>query len=502
MANDEPAPGLTPEEIAERHRLAAALMRPGSLANLPPNFLAQRDQQIMARLLLDPRPMASTADLNAPDVPMPARMQAGQAAPAHDADLSAQAASEAAARRISRGVRHGAGRSGVELLEAVSPTAADVVRSAGTGVAQGAIGVVGLPGDLRHMAGMATDFAGRKLGVSADEVDAFKQRMAVPGLASLPTSDEIQKTIEGYTGKFHQPKTIAGEYARSFGEMAPAALFGPGRLAQKVLMGAAAPAVVGETAGQFSKGTEAEPWWRMGGALLGGALGMRGPTPFPATPEHAARTAVVEGAGTRLSAGERSGSQVVQALEGIGAGIPFDKYGPRRAGALNERSRQDVASSMERLQRESGDVRDLHAMRNAAAKAEAQGAEGLPTAKQVRQAIVAQGRDPSAPGQGKFAEFVDAADAVIRPIPEKWGRNEGFLAGAVAFPVHQLSEPFVGPNVATPLAAAVPAIAGRAALSPLGQMYLGNQAMPVSRQELIRALLAQGVVARPKDIGE
>jgi hypothetical protein len=500
MANDDTAPGLTPEEIAERHRLAAALMRPGLLAELSPDFLAQRDQQLMARLLLDPRPMASTADLNAPVVPMPARMQAGQAVPAHDADLSAQAASEAAARRIRRGVRHGAGRSGVELLEAVSPTAADVVRSAGTGVAQGAIGVVGLPGDLRHMAGMATDFAGRKLGVSADEVDAFKQRMAVPGLASLPTSDEIQKTIEGYTGKFHQPKTIAGEYARSLGEMAPAALFGPGRLAQKVLMGAAAPAIGSETAGQFSKGTEAEPWWRMGGALVGGALGMRGITPAPATPEHAARAAVVERAGTRLNAGERSGNQVVQALEGIGASVPLDRYGPR----LNERSRQDVASSMERLQHESGDVRDLAAMQNATARAVAQGAEGPPTAKQVRQAIVAQGRDPSAPGQGRLAEFVDAANAVIRPIPPsgRLGPNEAAVVGGIAYPVHKFSAPFVGPDVADLLAAAVPAIAGRAALSPLGQRYLGNQAMPVSRQELIRALLAQGVVARPKDLGE
>ena len=71
MANDDTAPGLTPEEIAERHRLAPELMRPGSPADLPPDFLAQRDQQIMARLLLNPRPMASTTDLNAPAVRMP-----------------------------------------------------------------------------------------------------------------------------------------------------------------------------------------------------------------------------------------------------------------------------------------------------------------------------------------------------------------------------------------------------------------------------------------------
>jgi hypothetical protein len=70
MANDDTARGLTPEEIADRRRLAAELMRPGSLADPPPNVLAQRDQQLMARLLLDPRPMASTADLNVPVAPM------------------------------------------------------------------------------------------------------------------------------------------------------------------------------------------------------------------------------------------------------------------------------------------------------------------------------------------------------------------------------------------------------------------------------------------------
>jgi hypothetical protein len=81
MVNDDTAPGLTPEEIADRRRLAAELMWPGSLADQPPNFLAQRDQQLMARLLLDPRPMASAADLNAPALPMPSGPSSAPDAP-------------------------------------------------------------------------------------------------------------------------------------------------------------------------------------------------------------------------------------------------------------------------------------------------------------------------------------------------------------------------------------------------------------------------------------
>jgi hypothetical protein len=81
MANDDTAPGLTPEEIAGRRRLAAALMRPGPLADLSPDFRAQRDQQVLARLLLDPTPMASTTDLNAPAVPMPSGPSSAPYAP-------------------------------------------------------------------------------------------------------------------------------------------------------------------------------------------------------------------------------------------------------------------------------------------------------------------------------------------------------------------------------------------------------------------------------------
>jgi hypothetical protein len=101
-----------------------------------------------------------------------------------------------------------------------------------------------------------------------------------------------------------------------------------------------------------------------------------------------------------------------------------------------------------------------------------------------------------------LADFVDAADAVMKPIPEKWGPNETAVAAALGIPAGWLAEPMVGPRIATILGASVPAIAGRAAVSGPGQWWLGNQDLPVSRQDLIRALLAQGAVARPKELGE
>ena len=85
MAKDDTAPGLTREEIAEHHRLAAELMRSGSLAELPPDFVAQRRQELIAHLLRDQRPMETTADLNAPAVPMPSGPSSASYAPEPDA---------------------------------------------------------------------------------------------------------------------------------------------------------------------------------------------------------------------------------------------------------------------------------------------------------------------------------------------------------------------------------------------------------------------------------
>lgn len=143
----------------------------------------------------------------------------------------------------------------------------DVLKSGGTGVAKGAIGLAGLPGDASDLLAkgskVASDYIAGKLG--------FDNSPAVAA-PLLPTSAGIQKGIEGVTGEFHRPQTTAGEYAQTVGEFAPALLGGGEGLMARMAKQVVAPAVTSETAGQLTKGTAAEPYARIAGAVGGGGL--------------------------------------------------------------------------------------------------------------------------------------------------------------------------------------------------------------------------------------
>lgn len=157
--------------------------------------------------------------------------------------------------------------------------AEDVAKSAGIGVVKGGIGTVGAAGDVRELLSHGVDFAASKLGIAPEKVAEFKKLveqgagLTAPGaiLANAPSSKDIQGKIEGATGEFYKPKTVAGEYAQTAGEFLPAAVGGPGGViarGARVLV----PAVTSETAGQLTKGTQAEPVARFLGALAGGGI--------------------------------------------------------------------------------------------------------------------------------------------------------------------------------------------------------------------------------------
>ncbi len=87
-----------------------------------------------------------------------------------------------------------------------------------------------------------------------------------------PTSSQLRNAVESYTGPFYQPKTIVGDYAKTVGEFVPGALLMPeGSLATNALRYGVLPALSSETAGQFTKGTAAEPWARAVGGIVGAA---------------------------------------------------------------------------------------------------------------------------------------------------------------------------------------------------------------------------------------
>ncbi len=121
-----------------------------------------------------------------------------------------------------------------------------VAKSLGTGLAEGAIGLAGLPGDLYHM-GL------RALGDNLTPESNYG-------------SSAIKKSVEGVTGEFYKPKGIAEETASKIGQFAPAVIGGPETLAAKFASRVAAPAVASEVGGQI-----AGPYGEVAGALAGAA---------------------------------------------------------------------------------------------------------------------------------------------------------------------------------------------------------------------------------------
>lgn len=141
---------------------------------------------------------------------------------------------------------------------------ADIVKSAGGGLRAGAEQLVGLPGDLRSLAADAGGYLGGE-GVKNAINDA-------PGLNMLPTYQDINQVTDKLIGEDYQPQTTTGKFANTIASFAPAALAGPGGLAQKAKM-ALYPGLASEAAGQATEGTELEPYARVGGAILGGVAG-------------------------------------------------------------------------------------------------------------------------------------------------------------------------------------------------------------------------------------
>ena len=207
--------------------------------------------------------------------------------------------------------------------------AADVAKSAGVGLGKGAIGLAGLVGDLSNLGAKgiehATNFVSDKLGVER------YQRPEQPSiLENIPTSDSITKAVEGQTGKFYEPKTTAGKYARTVGEFLPASMVGPGGLAFKAGSGITA-GLGSEALGQATEGTAAEPYARVAGALAGGiapAAAGRVITPLPVSPARQRLVDVLADEGvTSLTAGQRTGNKSLQYAESFLGDGPFAGQG-------------------------------------------------------------------------------------------------------------------------------------------------------------------------------
>lgn len=163
--------------------------------------------------------------------------------------------------------------------------AEDVTKSLGSGLARGAADLIGLPGTLGDLGQAGFGYAMRKgyeLATGGEQPNPqgglVERFFAGPQPDNpMPQNPLSGDAMRGYLSKAtggrtdYQPQTVPGEYARTIGEFGPAMASGPGGLVRKTAM-SVIPAVSSETAGQLTKDTAAEPYARLGGALVGGGL--------------------------------------------------------------------------------------------------------------------------------------------------------------------------------------------------------------------------------------
>jgi hypothetical protein len=127
---------------------------------------------------------------------------------------------------------------------------AGAAKSLGVGLAQGAIGLAGLPADIAHL--------------YADN----------PNDANPLGSEGLQKKVEQYTGDFYKPQGRIEQLANTAGQFLPAAIGGPETLGTKLATRVAAPAIASEAAGAL---TGDNPYAKATGAVVGA---MAGPAAF------------------------------------------------------------------------------------------------------------------------------------------------------------------------------------------------------------------------------
>lgn len=238
-----------------------------------------------------------------------------------------------------------------ELHNQLPPSApsqvGDMIKSAGVGVAKGAIGLLGLPGDAAELGARgidrATRYIGGKLGI---DVKPREDRPPTYG------SSDIQNAVEARTGEFYKPQTTTGEYAQTVGEFAPGLIGGGGvgALARRGITQVLAPALASEAAGQYTKGTDSEPYARIGGAVAGAvapsALG-RALTPLPTTAARQRLVDALEAEGVdALTAGQRTGRPALRYAESVLGDYPG--AGARASGMQQEAQQQFTQAAMRR----------------------------------------------------------------------------------------------------------------------------------------------------------
>lgn len=236
----------------------------------------------------------------------------------------------------------------------------DMAQSGLAGVRRGVESAIGGFSDVADLNARGASWVAEKLGAGeglSSGVGEFARTISAPGLPTrLKTSDIRENVTDPLVGEAYEPQTTGGEYARTIGEFLPGAAVGQGSLPSRLITQALMPALGSETAGQLTKGTGAEPYARIAGALAGGiapSLARRLVTPFPASPERLRMADTLADEGVNLTAGQRTGSEMLRYMESELGGMAgqrmmeqqgeqFTSAALRRAGVNAPRATPEV----------------------------------------------------------------------------------------------------------------------------------------------------------------
>jgi hypothetical protein len=233
----------------------------------------------------------------------------------------------------------------------------DAARSFGSGIVKGA---VGLGDTIKQGVGMVANQQTGGLLNPVRSMAASALRQYAPGnqvagyvANELDPQASVAKMLPSQVNSAanYAPKTIAGGYAKTAGEMLPNAAF-PGSAAQRV-GSVILPTVVSETAGQVAHAVapQYEGAARTAGAMLGGvASGLAGERVTPAEGSLAANVAQDERAGVTPSLAS-VGGPAMETLTRFSGGAPLGGFLTR--GAINRRTGQ-IEQSVDRSASEAG----------------------------------------------------------------------------------------------------------------------------------------------------
>lgn len=195
-------------------------------------------------------------------VPMNAAAKAEIAAKAKAGTLSTSPESLAGSEAMTGKAEAAVGPS---ILQEIMRGAGDTTLAAGTGLAQGAMETVGLPGTMADLGEAGAREVAGLLGMDATNLPEGFGRMMLPGYGRmLPSGAEIRAGASDLTGGFteYDPQTTVGDYAQTIGQF-----IGGGMKPRMGLIAGAAS----EGAGKATEGTALEPYARFAAGLLGPA---------------------------------------------------------------------------------------------------------------------------------------------------------------------------------------------------------------------------------------